>query len=257
MPDSNFIYLNNFTTQPFPHPLHPDEVGDSGEMELATSKTDPSEQYIIKRGNTYPEIAANEFMYHKVASALGLYTQDVKLTKGNNDYHRSAAIRYVPNARKFDLKTSTAENSRTFFEFEALFVILNEDDSHEYYLDEQGQIFKLDNAASFTVQQTTVMLFDGKPLDALFIPDINHSLNSVGYNRYKTTYADVQKHGEAATNAYVSMIRKFSEFDETVLYEAYDVLRKQYPNTLIHYYDKCIRIRKEICKRFLGEIGGG
>ena len=69
MPDSNFIDARGFTFQPLLHPLHPDEVGDSGAMELATSKTDSSEQYVIKR-NIYPEIACNEFMYHKVATAL-------------------------------------------------------------------------------------------------------------------------------------------------------------------------------------------
>ena len=114
MPDSNFIDARNFTFAPFPHPLHPAEIGDSGVMELATSKTDPNEQYVIKRGNTYPEIAANEFMYHIVATALGLYTQDVKLISGNKDYWRSAAIRYVPGAKQFSLKTSSAGNYRAF-----------------------------------------------------------------------------------------------------------------------------------------------
>jgi hypothetical protein len=42
------------------------------------------------------------------------------LISGNKDYRRSAAIRYVPNAQKFDLETSNEENFRTYFEFEAL-----------------------------------------------------------------------------------------------------------------------------------------
>lgn len=58
---------------PFPHPLHPDEDGDSGAMELANLKDDPLLQYVIKGKRTYPEIACNEFMYHKVATALGRY----------------------------------------------------------------------------------------------------------------------------------------------------------------------------------------
>jgi len=255
MPDSNFIDARGFTFQPFPHPLHPDEVGDSGAMELATSKTDPREQYVVKRGHTYPEMACNEFMYHKVAAALGLYTQDVMLIAGSKDYRRSAAIRYVPNAREFRLKTSSEDNFRTFFEFEALFVILNEDDSHEYYLDEQGRMFKLDNAAAFTIQQTTVLYFDGSPLGRFFVPDINAPLNAVGYDWYGLKYDEfMRERGQAAVDAYLSMIRRFSEFDETVLYEAYSVLEKQYPKALTQYYDKCIRIRKETCRRFLHEI---
>ena len=258
MPSSNFIDARNFSSQPFPHPLHSDEFGDSGAMELATSKTDPSEQYVIKRGNTYPEIACNEFMYHKVATALGLYTQEVKLITGSKDYRRSAAIRYVPSAREFRLKESNGENYRAFFEFEALFIILNEDDSHEYYLDEQGRMFKLDNATAFTVQQTTVMYFDGNPLGRFFIPDINAPLNAVGYDWYHIKYEQfMREHGQTAVDAYLSMIRRFSAFDENVLYEAYDGLDKQYPKALSRYYDECIRIRKATCRKFLDEINGG
>ncbi|MCL2299464.1 MAG: hypothetical protein FWC27_04890 [Firmicutes bacterium] len=254
MPDSNFISAKDFTFRPFPHPLHPDEVGDSGAMELATSKADPGEQYVIKR-NTYPEIACNEFMYHKVTAALGLYTQDVKLIVGSKDYRRSAAIRYVPNAKIFSLKTSGEENFRAFFQFEALFVILNEDDSHEYYLDGQGRMFKLDNAAAFTVQQTTILLFDGNPLGRMFIPDINSPLNYAGYDWYGIKYREfTRERGQTAVDAYLSMIQKFSEFDETVLYEAYSALDKQYPKALSRYYDECIRIRKETCRKFLNEI---
>ena len=258
MPDSNFIDARNYIFQPFPHPLHPDEDGDSGAMELATSKTDSGEQYVIKRGNTYPEIAGNEFMYHKVAAALGLYTQDVRLLKGNKEYHRSVAIRYVPDAQEFKLKESSENNFKTFFEFEALFVIINEDDSHEYYLDKENRMFKLDNAAAFTVQQTTIMLFDGNPIGRFFIPDINAPLNAVEYDWYCIKYNEfMEKHGQTAVNSYLSLIQRFSGFDETILYEAYDDLEMQYPKALCQYYDDCIRIRKETCRKFLGEINGG
>jgi len=45
MPDSNFIDARGFIFQPFPHPLHPDEVGDSGAMERATSERKPVEDF--------------------------------------------------------------------------------------------------------------------------------------------------------------------------------------------------------------------
>jgi hypothetical protein len=252
---NNFIDANSLIYKPFPHPLHPDEDGDSGSLEFATSKNNASEQYIIKRGDIYPEIASNEFMYHKVATALGLYTQEVKLMNGNKKYNRSAAIRYVSNAQEFSVKISNEENFKAFFGFEALFVILNEDDSHEYYLDEYGRMFKLDNAASFTVQQTTIMLFDGNPIGRFFIPDINAPLNAVGYDWYGLKYEQFMKeHGQIAVDAYISMIQQFIEFDETVLYEAYETLEKQYPKALIQYYKECIHIRKGVCRKFLNEI---
>jgi hypothetical protein len=257
MPGSNFIDARKLVFKPFQHPLHPpDETGDSGELEFATSKTAPDEQYIVKRGNTYPEMACNEFLYHKVTDALDMYTQNVRLIAGRKDYRRSAAIRYVPNAREFSLKTSTEDNFRAFFEFEALYVILNESDSHEYFLDEQERLFKLDNAASFTVHQTTIMLFDGNPIGRFFIPDVNAPLNAVGYDWYGLIHKNIsKKHGDKAVEAYLSVIQRFADFDETVLYEAYGDLEKHYPKALCYYYNDFFRIRKKTCRKYLGEIG--
>ena len=253
--NNNFIDARKFTFAPFPHPLYSEDNGDSGALELATSKTNPNEQYIIKKGNEYPELACNEFLYHKVATALGLYTQDVKIVNGDKNYRRSAAIRYVPNARLFSLKESNVENRRSFFAFEALYVILNEDDSHEYYLDDNGRMFKLDNASSFTVQHTTIMKFDGNPVGEFFFPDINVPLNAVGYDWYGLKHEEFTKvHGQDAVDVYVSTIRKFADLDETIFDEAYEALEKHYPKTLSHYYDMCIQIRKEVCRQFLDEI---
>jgi len=184
-----------------------------------------------------------------------MYTQDVKLIIGNRDYRRSAAICYVPSIKEFSLKTSSEENFKAYFEFEALYVILNEADSHEYYLDEQERLFKLDNAASFNVEPTTVMKLDGNPIGHLLLPDINAPLNNVCYDYYEIVYEQIlEKHGKKAIEAYLSAIKRFSEFDETVLFEAYADLEKQYPKVLSFYYDDFIKIRKDVCRKFLDEV---
>jgi len=250
---NNFIDARGFTFAPFIHPFHEEGHGDSGTLEIATSKTNPDEQYIVK--SKFPELGCNELMYHKVAKALGLYTQEVKLINGSKAYHRAAAIRYVPNARLFDLKTSSPENFHTFFEFEALFVILNEDDSHEYYLDEQGRLFKLDNASSFNVTPVTVNWFSGDVVSHFFLPDINAPLNAVGYNYYGNILRTcAEKHGQAAADSYLSLIHRFSNFDVAILEDAYIALDKQYSKMLKTYYIEFIEIRKQTCRRFLNEI---
>ena len=250
---SNFLDARGFTFAPFIHPFHEEGHGDSGTLEIATSKKNPDEQYIIK--SKFPELGCNEFMYHRVAKALGLYTQEAKLVSGSKAYRQTAAIRYVPNARLFDLKTASPENFRAFFEFEALFVILNEDDSHEYYLDEQDRLFKLDNASSFTVSTTTLNWFSGDALTHSFVPDINAPLNAVEYNYYGGTL-DIYKdrHGQTAADAYLSLIERFADFDDSVLADAYGALDKQYSRMLKMYYQRCIQIRKETCRRFLNEV---
>ncbi len=250
MNDFDFIDARRFTFAPFPHPLHPEETGDSGVLEMATAKQDPNERYIVKRG--YAELGCNEFMYHKVAGLLGLYTQTAKLVSGSKEYRRAAAIRYVPDAKLYDLDAGSAENLKAFIMFEALYIILNESDSHEYYLDGQGRLFKLDNAASFTVEETTIMWMEGK----FHIPDINAPLNAVGYDYYGLALdMFTEKHGQEAADAYLSVIRRFAELDTTELEAAYAVLDKQYPKMLKLYYDKAIRIRKDTCRRFLSDIG--
>jgi hypothetical protein len=254
MSDNNFIDARKYTFAPFPHPLHPEEAGDSGALEIAASKNHPNERYIVKYG--YPELGCNEFMYHKVAEAFGLYTQEVKLVVGDRKYHRAAAVTYVPNARLFHLKQSSTGNFNEYFKFEALYVILNESDSHEYYLDGQGRLFKLDNAASFTVEEATILWFEGNPLGHFFIHDIETPLNAVGYNWYGLKYKKFeQEYGQEAIEAYLSIIRNFAEFNETVLHRAYDALDKQYPQALKDYYDRFIQIRKQTCRKFLKEIG--
>ena len=251
---SNFIDARSFTFAPFMHPFHEEGHGDSGMLEIATSKKNPDEQYIIK--SKFPELGCNELMYHRVAKALGLYTQEVKLISGSKAYHRAAAIRYVPNARLFELKTASPKNFRAFFEFEALFVILNEDDSHEYYLDGQDRLFKLDNAASFTVSTNTINWFSGDATSHFFTPDIDAPLNAVGYNHYGIGLEIfTEKHGQAAADAYLSLIKRFAEFDESVLEDAYAALDKQYSRMLKMYYSRCIEIRKKTCLRFLNEVG--
>lgn len=253
MSDNHFIDARKFIFTPFPHPLHPDDYGDSGQLEIATSKADSNQRYIVKRG--YPELACNEFMYHKIANAVGLYTQDVKLIQGNREYRRAAAIHYVPNASKYDLGKSTAENLAMYCGFEALFVILNEEDSHEYYLDEEDRLFKLDNAAAFTVTEATIRWFSGDPVGHFLIPDINAPLNAVDYYKYNDTLELlIQNFGESASDMYLEVIHRFAELDTVKLQDAYIALDKQYSHMLKNYYDRFIQIRRQACKKFLSEI---
>ena len=251
---SNFLDARGFTFAPFIHPFHEEGHGDSGTLEIATSKKNPNEQYIIK--SKFPELGCNEFMYHRVAKALGLYTQEAKLVSGSKTYRQAAAIRYVPNAWLFDLNNASPENFRAFFEFEALFVILNEDDSHEYYLDEQDRLFKLDNASSFTVSTNTINWFSGDATAHFFIPDIDAPLNAVGYDDYGIGLEIYkEKHGQAAADAYLSLMQRFVDFDDSVLADAYEALDKQYSRMLKMYYQRCIQIRKKTCRKFLNEFG--
>ena len=250
---NNFLDARKFTFEEFPHPLHPDDTGDSGTLEIAASKLNPDERYIVKRG--FPELACNEFMYHKIASALGLYTQEVKLISGSGDYRRACAIRYVPNAKAFNPREIGGTNKQVFYAFEALFAILCEEDSHEYYVDEEDCVFKLDNAASFMVSQMTIMWFDGDRMTRGLIPDILEPLRRLDNRGFYEQMEVLKKdYGKPAAESYLAFIRRFADFDASVLEEAFETLDKQYSRLLARYYAFFINLRKKACREFLEEI---
>ena len=145
MKDPNIILEKDFRFDVF----KPSVGSDSGVLMLATKLNDESEQYIVKCQIEWNPVS--EFVYHKVASALGMYTQDVKLFKKLLGAKHACGIRYCANARKADRYDADNPNRADFFRFNAFFQILGEDDSEEFYIDEQDRLFKLDNAEAFSL----------------------------------------------------------------------------------------------------------
>ena len=236
-------------------PFTPEVGGDSGVLTLATLKSDPQIRYVIKSG--YSEIACNEFMYHHIAAALGLYTQEARLFKGITGSKYAVGIRYVPNARKFIHDEANEDNKRVFYEFKMLFVILNEEDSEEYFYDEQDRVFKLDNAASFNMdtEKTDYAIKYGKKVPPYWILNkIVKGLEYIEYEKYSIILRIINKHyGQTATETAFDFIKKFSEFDLAKITNACETLEKIYPLSITEYYPAFIERRIKFCKRFIAE----
>jgi len=196
-------------------PFAPDVGGDSGALLLATLNGDPGIKYVVKGG--YSEVACNEFMYHHVAAALGLYTQETKLIKGIPGKKYAVGIRYVPNARKFILDEASEDNRRTYFKFWTLYRILNENDSEEYFYDEQDRVFKLDNAASFNLDTNVVdgaLKYKSKEPPAIVWHMLISGLDHIEYENYAIIINILNKYnGRAAAETAFEFIGQFSEFD--------------------------------------------
>ena len=256
MADSNILNAKDFTFAPYT----PGVGSDSGALHLAASKADPQIQYVIKSAS--PELACNEFMHHKITAALGLHTQEVKLFRGVRESKYAAGIRYSPDARAFDLVNCSEANRRDFFAFHTLYTILNEEDSQEFFIDGQGRVFKLDNAAAFNLNLYT--------LAALVRPDINAgqveafiknmmqaSLQFTEYDKYAIIRRVlIDKFGPDSESACLEMFKRFADFDDSVLDEAYESLDAIYPEWLSDYFCEFILIRQDECKRYLREVGG-
>lgn len=233
----------------------PEVGGDSGTLSLATHKSDSGVQYVIKSG--YPEIACNEFMYHRVAAALGLYTQEVKLLTGVPDSKYAVGIRYVPNIRQFALEEADEEKKNIFYGFRMLYVIINEEDAEELFYDEQNRVFKLDNAASFnlnTIMVEQAVKYGKKEPPNRVIQTLINGLNFLEYEKYSISLSVMNKYyGKTAAETGFDFIKRFSEFDISLIEPACETLGKIYPLTITEYYPAFIERRINACKRFISE----
>lgn len=249
--NDSFLSIHDFDFQPF----NPTADGDSGVLQLATHKENPAEQYIVK--STYPDLACNEFMYHRVAAALGLYTQEAKLFRSSARMPYAVGIHYENSARRINVETDCpvgSGNFAAFIGFQALYVILRESDSEEYYVDGTGRLFKLDNAASFSVSNLDIMML-GHLSEDNAISLFQKKLNANDYDMFSLTLQSVVKrYGEAGKAAYRAMVERFSSIDEAQMDEAADLLSEVYPLVLSEYYPAFVRYRKALCARFLSEM---
>jgi len=248
--NDDILQAGDFTFEPF----NPGIGGDSGALQLATAKTDPQIQYIVKSAT--PELACNEYIYHKIASALGLNTPEVKLFHNNSKLKYAAGIRFIAEARKYLYDKNADDNEgyiADFCAFQTLYVILNEEDSQEFYLDGQGRLFKLDNAASFNIGSYDIVLIGRKNRqDALKI--FEAKLNFTEYDKYGIILRILtERYGAAGKNACLSMFKRFSVFDEKALDDALESLDNVYPVELGDYYLKFVISRTALCERFLRE----
>lgn len=251
MMEDNILNAKDFT---FSHFI-PEVGGDSGVLSLATLKSDSTIQYVVKSG--YSEIACNEFMYHHVAAALGLYTQEARLFKGISGSKYAVGIRYVPNVRKFILEEASESDRRVYYEFKMLYVILNEEDSEEFFYDEQTRVFKLDNAASFNLGtlkvEHAVRYGHREPPNRVYQMLIN-GLNFLEYDKYSILLSVMNKHyGKTAAETGFEFIRRFSKFDLSQIELACETLEKIYPITITQYYPAFIERRIDACKKFIME----
>jgi hypothetical protein len=238
---NQLLEARRYTFKPFRHPYHPEGVGDSGRLQLATMKADPTVQYIVKNG--FPELGCNEYMYHKIASALGMYTQEVRLFR-DEQYQHAAAICYVPNAREYHHYTSTnAEHRSAYYSFEALFLILNEDDSHEYFLDDNDRLFKLDNASSFKLNLSVWLAPGGVTLRGAYETEAEK------YEPWLVGF--VKDHGQEASEPFLETFRRFAALDLDDFLDDLDLIENNYSLDIAQYFYAFIEQRIKACAEFV------
>jgi hypothetical protein len=248
--DPNLISAVDYKFEPFPQSQG---EGDSGRLLLAIDVNAPDERYVVKAGT--PEIPVNEFIHHKIASALGLHTQKVRLFKGFPECKYAVAIRFCPAAKTYSPEGQPGFDP-DYFRFLALYEILGEEDSREIYIDGDNRVFKLDNAAAFHLTELSMKLLLKKtrsPWIRKAIDDeIERFLVTAENQRYSIMIETLREyHGEIAVNACVTVFERFAGLDFALLDEAFASLYKVYPKIVSDYLRRFLSVRQATCRKFL------
>jgi hypothetical protein len=249
--DPNLISTADYKFEPFSQSRG---EGDSGQLLLAANVNVPNEQYVVKAHS--PKIPVNEFMYHKIAVALGLYTQKVRLFKRFPECKYAVAIRFCPNAKVYSPAQQPDIDPSDYFRFLALYEILSEEDSNEIYFDEDNRVFKLDNAAAFNLTEWSMALLLKKTrspwIQEAIDDEIERFLETAETQRYFIMIETLRKyHGEAAANICMTTFERFAALDLALFDEAFASLDKAYPKTVSDYLRRFLSIRQATCRKFL------
>lgn len=137
----------------------PEQCGDSGSLLLAKLKSNQSVRYVVK--HEYTDCACNEFVYTKLAQAMG-YTMPgaILFRLSPKEKRKHFKTEYIIGIRYLDLDIESpsyvqirekAENWKEYFSFLGMYAIFGESDSFETPLSKDGKIYRLDTTAAFPI----------------------------------------------------------------------------------------------------------
>lgn len=146
-------------------PITPrDRIGDSGQLLLAKKKSDRSHRYLIK--HEFTDCAANEFVYTKLAQAMGFKMPDAFLFQLSEGEKRrcfkteyilgTAFLNLVIESPTYEQIREQAANWQDFFHFRAMYTMCREGDSFEVPIASDGYLYRVDTTDSFILSDDTL-----------------------------------------------------------------------------------------------------
>jgi len=214
-----------------------------------------------------PELASNEFIYHKLAALLGLCTPEVKLFSLSDGLpfagKRAAGIRFISDMKRYRHEEAARQNRLDYYSFQTLYQILAEEDSEEYYVDGTGRFLKIDNAASLRADMylsVALLEYDNQPEKFREAADkLYHIRAKVKSKVDYWSFGEVvrrlkQEHGYEAEFASRRMFEMFADLDTEPLEEAFQAVAEIYSERYSNFYREFIKTRQEMCSRFLQEL---
>ncbi len=137
----------------------PHQEGDSGRLLLAKRKVDRNDRYLVK--HAYTDCACNEFIYTKLAQAMGYCMPDAvlfQLSPGEKrPYFKTEYIigeRYLnvtDSMPAYEKVREQAKNWEHYFSFYGLYSLTGEGDGVEILLADDDRIYRVDTADAFPI----------------------------------------------------------------------------------------------------------
>ena len=153
---SDIVQTTDFIFAPI-QPLN--RIGDSGQLLLAKRKDDPTQRYLVKHAHT--DCACNEFIYTKLAQAMGYRMPDAVLFQLSPGEKRTYfETEYIIGERFLHLVNESpsfadireqARNWRDYFGLYALCAMTGEGDGLETPIADDQLLYRIDTTSAFPI----------------------------------------------------------------------------------------------------------
>ena len=245
------------------------EEGDSGSLLLAKRKNNRKQQYLVKHACT--DCACNEFVYTKLAQAMGYCMPDAILFQLSPDEKRSYfKTEYIIGERYLNVIDANptyerireqAANWKHFFAFCALYAITNENDGLEILLADDNRIYRVDTTDAFPLSMWDLDMAGinqeiGGHNSYLEIKqqlssrDFSEILNIANCNRYFEKCREISADSQSY---FLEPFLRFREISSSYIDDFLNTLCYFYPDYIGDYFKLYISAIQEQCTEYWKE----
>lgn len=259
---SDVVRTEDFVFRPYT-----DRTGDSGKLLLAQSRAVKDEVYLVK--HELVDCACNEFVYTKLAQAMGYTMPDAVLfsLSPGKDF-RLFDTEYVIGERflnvidphpKFDTIRQKASNWVQYFSFWGLFCITGESDSMQLLLADDSKIYRIDTTSAFPVSDLMLnmagvdMEFGGQnPNEAVkqsFAEmDLSNTLDVTACDRVLKTVSGLDQQAE---HCFFEPFQRIQDVNDSLIDDILNTLCYFYPDYVGEFFRRYFKELKVQCRSYL------
>ena len=242
--------------------------GDSGQLLLAKSKADRSEQYLVK--HAFTDCAANEFVYTKLAQAMGYHMPDAKLFRLSSGEKRpyfkteyiigERFLSLIDDAPSFETIQNQASNWQDMFGFYAMESMFYEGDGIEVVLAADGLLYRIDTTSSFAISAWDLNYagIDIECLGTNMNAVVRENLRSRAFDTFLNAgsfnwhFKYCKEHyGDVCIEPYLQPFIRIQQISDEYIDRILNTLCYFYPDYIGDYYKKYISALQKSAADFL------